>query len=67
VPQYHLRREGPDHAPRFFARVSVASRTLGEGQGRSKRQAEVMAAQVAWRALTGDGEGERKGPDAGVA
>jgi ribonuclease-3 len=51
VPRYHVHRDGPDHAPRFFATVSVGGRALGEGQGRSKRQAEQTAAQAAWRQL----------------
>jgi ribonuclease-3 len=79
VPRYRVRREGPDHAPRFFATVSVAGgEVLGEGQGRSKRQAEQMAAQVAWRHLregraeaVGDREEHeapsKEGRDAGVA
>jgi ribonuclease III len=70
VPHYRLRREGPDHAPRFFASVEAAGRTLGEGQGRSKRQAEQMAAQAAWRRLAGDGTAGAtvtEGSDAGAA
>ncbi|HEX6310379.1 MAG TPA: ribonuclease III [Acidimicrobiia bacterium] len=51
VPRYQVQRDGPDHAPRFSATVTVGGRNLGEGQGRSKRQAEQMAAQIAWRRL----------------
>jgi ribonuclease-3 len=54
VPRYQVRREGPDHAPRFFALVTAGGRELGEGQGRSKRQAEQVAAQAAWRRLHDD-------------
>jgi ribonuclease-3 len=61
VPRYQLRREGPDHAPRFFATVVAGGRELGEGQGRSKRQAEQMAAQAAWRRL--DEESSEGGAD----
>lgn len=73
VPRYRVRREGPDHAPRFFATVSAGGRKLGDGQGRSKRQAEQLAAQVAWRHLSGaDGDGgaadtAAEGRDAGAA
>jgi ribonuclease-3 len=65
VPRYQLRREGPDHAPRFFATVVAGGRELGDGQGRSKRQAEQMAAQAAWRRL--DEESSERGakPTAG--
>jgi ribonuclease-3 len=51
VPRYHVRREGPDHAPRFFATVTVGGDELADGQGRSKRQAEQTAARAAWRRL----------------
>ncbi len=51
VPRYHVRREGPDHAPRFFATVTVAGDQLADGQGRSKREAEQTAARAAWRRL----------------
>ena len=79
VPRYQVHRDGPDHAPRFFATVMVGGRALGEGQGRSKRQAEQAAAQAAWRHLrdersetgaaeTGDqGSPTKEGSDAGVA
>jgi ribonuclease III len=79
VPRYQVHRDGPDHAPRFFATVMVGGRALGEGQGRSKRQAEQTAAQAAWRHLrdersetgaaeTGDqGSPTKEGSDAGVA
>jgi ribonuclease-3 len=51
LPHYRVRREGPDHASRFFATVFVRGEPMGEGQGRSKRQAEQMAAQAAWGRL----------------
>jgi ribonuclease-3 len=73
APRYQVRREGPDHAPRFFATVSAGGRELGEGQGRSKRQAEQLAARVAWRRLNGadddggDADTTAEGRDAGAA
>jgi ribonuclease-3 len=51
TPRYRVRREGPDHAPRFFATVTVAGEQLAEGEGASKRQAEQIAARAAWRRL----------------
>lgn len=39
--------EGPDHAKQFIATVSWHSAELGRGQGRSKKEAEVHAAQSA--------------------
>ncbi|MGH9128434.1 MAG: ribonuclease III [Acidimicrobiales bacterium] len=52
LPRYAVRDEGPDHAKRFFASVMVDGVRVGEGEGRSKKQAEQAAAQVAWLALS---------------
>jgi ribonuclease-3 len=51
LPRYHVRAEGPDHSKRFFATVRVAGVVRGEGEGRSKKQAEQAAARVAWHEL----------------
>lgn len=58
LPHYEVRDEGPDHAKRFFATVLVGGVREGQGEGRSKKQAEQAAAKVAWLALTA-AEGER--------
>jgi len=52
LPVYELRGEGPDHQKRFFAQVRVGGVVRGEGEGRSKKQAEQRAAEAAWRRLT---------------
>jgi ribonuclease-3 len=45
TPIYRLvRREGPDHAPRFMVEVSAAGEAPEVGEGRSKREAEQAAA-----------------------
>jgi ribonuclease-3 len=51
VPRYEVDDDGPDHAKRFFARVRVDGDVRGEGQGRSKKQAEQSAARDAWERL----------------
>jgi ribonuclease-3 len=51
LPRYALRDEGPDHAKRFFAEVRVDGAVRGQGEGRSKKQAEAAAARAAWEAL----------------
>jgi ribonuclease-3 len=51
APVYVLREEGPDHAKHFFASVAVDGRKLGEGEGRSKKQAEQVAARMACEQL----------------
>jgi ribonuclease-3 len=52
LPVYELRGEGPDHQKRFFARVRVGGEIRGDGEGRSKKQAEQRAAEAAWHRLT---------------
>ncbi len=51
LPRYHHVSEGPDHAKRFSAVVSVNGDALGRGEGRSKKQAEQAAARMAWERL----------------
>ena len=53
LPRYRHTSEGPDHAKRFSAIVTVNGTPLGEGQGRSKKQAEQAAARMAWQLLAG--------------
>jgi ribonuclease III len=60
VPQYELESFGPDHARRYLATVYVAGQRLGTGEGRSKKDAEQVAAQAACESL----EVERGGGDA---
>ncbi|HYM69632.1 MAG TPA: ribonuclease III [bacterium] len=48
LPRYRITgQEGPDHSRVFVAVVEVSGRTLGEGRGRSKKEAEQAAAQEA--------------------
>jgi ribonuclease-3 len=54
LPRYVVTDEGPDHAKRFFADVSVAGTHRGRGEGRSKKQAEADAARAAWETLRAD-------------
>ena len=55
LPRYHHVSEGPDHAKRFWATVSIKGEVVGEGAGRSKKQAEQAAARMAWERLSGAG------------
>lgn len=52
VPQYRVSEEGPDHLKRFHAQVLVGVEQMGSGSGTSKKEAEQMAAEVAWTELT---------------
>jgi len=65
-PRYVVRDEGPDHAKHFFAAVYVTDRLYGEGEGRSKKQAEQAAAWVAWTRLQEEAR-EQGDDDAGAA
>jgi ribonuclease-3 len=47
APVYAIREEGPDHEKRFFATVLIGSDRWGDGEGRSKKQAEQAAAREA--------------------
>lgn len=50
-PRYLTDAEGPDHARRFHVTVVVGNDARGEGDGRSKKQAEQAAARAAYGAL----------------
>jgi ribonuclease-3 len=52
VPDYRITESGPDHDKRFAAQVLVAGEPLGRGDGRSKKEAEQVAAEAAWVALS---------------
>ena len=51
VPEYAVTDSGPDHDKDFVAQVIVHGKVLGEGQGKSKREAEQIAATMAFTAL----------------
>jgi ribonuclease-3 len=57
-PRYVVRDEGPDHAKQFFATVFVNDERFGDGEGRSKKQAEQSAAWVAWTRLQEEADGQ---------
>ena len=52
-PTYSLHESGPDHDKTFHATVLVQTRKLGEGVGRSKKEAEQAAAGQALSRMTG--------------
>ena len=52
VPTYEAQGSGPDHARTFLVTVRLGDTVLGEGTGRSKKQAEQLAARAALAALT---------------
>jgi ribonuclease-3 len=52
VPEYEVSESGPDHAKSFHATAYVGGQPVGEGQGRSKKEAEQRAAERAWETLS---------------
>jgi ribonuclease III len=54
LPVYRVTDSGPDHAKIFEAQVVVGGRSRGSGDGRSKKQAEQMAARHAWYTIKAD-------------
>jgi ribonuclease-3 len=55
-PRYVVTSQGPDHEKHFFATVMVHDQPYGEGEGRSKKQAEQAAAWVAYSRLLEGGD-----------
>ena len=55
VLRYRLTgEEGPDHNKRFFVEVDLNGTSIGAGNGRSKKEAEQMAAKTAVTTLAGE-------------
>jgi ribonuclease-3 len=51
LPAYQVSDSGPDHSKRFHAAVLLGKRAVAEGDGSSKKQAEMAAALEAWTLL----------------
>jgi ribonuclease III len=64
LPVYRVTDSGPDHAKVFEAEVVVGGHSRGRGEGRSKKQAEQMAARDAWSGLKGNLDGNQAGAEA---
>lgn len=56
LPTYRVTDSGPDHSKRFHAVVSVGELVSAEGDGSSKKQAEMAAALDAWTRLQQTGK-----------
>ncbi|QKT07014.1 ribonuclease III [Gordonia sp. X0973] len=56
-PSYSITSTGPDHDKEFTATAIVGGEELGSGVGRSKKEAEQVAAEEAWKVLDARQEG----------
>jgi ribonuclease-3 len=52
LPRYEVSDSGPDHSKRFHAVVALENKNIAEGDGTSKKQAEMAAALEAWTLLS---------------
>jgi ribonuclease III len=51
-PEYLVDESGPDHQKSFRAVAKVGGQIWGEGEGRTKKEAEQQAAEAAWTAIS---------------
>jgi ribonuclease-3 len=56
VPEYVIGESGPDHMKVFTATAVVGGRSLGGGEGRTKKEAEQKAAELAYRTLKAEAD-----------
>jgi ribonuclease-3 len=52
VPEYVMTASGPDHEKTFTAQAQVAGELFAASSGSSKKEAEQLAAETAWRAIS---------------
>lgn len=51
-PEYLVDESGPDHQKSFRAVARIGGQVWGEGEGRTKKEAEQQAAEAAWTAIS---------------
>jgi ribonuclease-3 len=51
-PEYVVDESGPDHQKSFRAVAKIGGEVCGEGEGRTKKEAEQQAAEAAWTAIS---------------
>jgi ribonuclease-3 len=58
MPEYRIEERGPDHQKEFTATVFLDGESMGNGSGRSKKEAEQQAAREAHQRLSARRDGE---------
>ncbi|MFC0358629.1 MULTISPECIES: ribonuclease III [Kytococcus] len=61
LPEYRITDSGPDHAKVFEATALLGGEPVGTGTGRTKKAAEMMAAEAAWEHLNPQGDAGEDG------
>ena len=56
APEYQVTESGPDHDKTFVAIAIVGGEDIATGEGKSKREAEQIAARIAFEKLTANPE-----------
>ncbi len=54
VPEYEVEQSGPDHDKVFVAKILLVDGYYGEGSGKSKKEAEQVAAENAWALISAE-------------
>jgi ribonuclease-3 len=62
-PEYLVEESGPDHQKSFRAVARVGGQVWGEGEGRTKKEAEQQAAEAAWTAISARVSAAAEGAD----
>jgi ribonuclease-3 len=52
APEYQITESGPDHDKTFVATAVVGGEAIATGEGKSKREAEQIAARIAFEKLS---------------
>ena len=52
APEYQITESGPDHDKTFVATAIVGGEAIATGEGKSKREAEQIAARIAYEKLS---------------
>ena len=61
-PRYVLdRKTGPDHDRTFWVNVKIEGTDYGPGKGKNKKEAEQIAAGIAYEKITGDRKSDQPG------
>jgi len=69
LPRYKVVQEtGPDHQKKFKVKVEIGGKVMGKGWGATKKKAQRMAAQCAWKKIkAAEGRLQKKTTSGGLS